>query len=339
MNRMPVLLALAAAFAFGPAAAQENVLNLYTARHYQTDEALYDNFTKQTGIKVNRIEAGEDAIIERMKQEGARSPADVLMTVDAGRLWRAEQAGLLQPVKSKVLDERVPAALRHPDGLWFGFSQRARPVFYAKGKVDPATLRNYEDLADPRFKGKICVRSSSAVYNLSLLGSMIAADGPQKSEQWARGVVANMARDPKGGDTDQLTAVAAGECDIAIANTYYYVRLMKSAKPEDRAVAEKIGIIFPNQDNRGAHVNISGAGVAKNAPHRDAAVKFLEYLASPEAQFYFTNGNNEYPVVSDTPANRELASLGTFKKDALNVSQFGRNQASAQQIYDRAGWK
>jgi iron(III) transport system substrate-binding protein len=340
MNRLPLLLALATALSFGSvAAAQEKVLNLYTARHYQTDEALYDNFTKQTGIKVNRIEAGEDAIIERMKQEGARSPADVLMTVDAGRLWRAEQAGLLQPVKSKVLDERIPAALRHPDGLWFGFSQRARPIFYAKGKVDPATLRNYEDLADPRFKGKICVRSSSAVYNLSLLGSMIAADGPQKSEQWARGVVANMARDPKGGDTDQLTAVAAGECDIALANTYYYVRLMKSDKPAERAVAEKIGVIFPNQDNRGAHVNISGAGVAKNAPHREAAIKFLEYLASPGAQFYFTNGNNEYPVVADTPANRELASLGTFKKDALNVAQFGRNQASAQQIYDRAGWK
>jgi iron(III) transport system substrate-binding protein len=339
MRLTPTLATLVAAFSIGHAAAQDQVLNLYTARHYQTDEALYDNFTKQTGIKVNRIEAGEDAIIERMKQEGARSPADVLMTVDAGRLWRAEQAGLLQPVKSKVLESRIPLELRHPEGLWFGFSQRARPIFYAKGKVDPATLRNYEDLADPRFKGKICVRSSSAVYNLSLLGSMIAADGPQKSEQWARGVVANMARDPKGGDTDQLTAIAAGECDVALANTYYYVRLMKSDKPEQRAVAEKIGVIFPNQGNRGAHVNISGAGVAKNAPHRDAAIRFLEYLASPEAQFYFTNGNNEYPVVSDTPPNRELASLGAFKKDGLNVAQFGRNQSAAQQIYDRAGWK
>jgi iron(III) transport system substrate-binding protein len=339
MKRLPVLVALAAALSLGHAAAQDKVLNLYTARHYQTDEALYDNFTQQTGIKVNRIEAGEDAIIERMKQEGARSPADILMTVDAGRLWRAEQAGLLQPVKSQVLEARIPAELRHPEGLWFGFSQRARPIFYAKGKVDPATLRNYEDLADPRFKGKVCVRSSSAVYNLSLLGSMIAADGPQKSEQWARGVVANMARDPKGGDTDQLTAIAAGECDIALANTYYYVRLLKSDKPDQRAVAEKIGVIFPNQGNRGAHVNISGAGVAKNAPHRDAAIRFLEYLASPQAQLYFTHGNNEYPVVADTPPNRELASLGAFRKDGLNVAQFGRNQSAAQQIYDRAGWK
>ena len=203
----------------------------------------------------------------------------------------------------------------------------------------PATLRNYEDLADPRFRGRICVRSSSAVYNLSLLGSMIAAEGPQKAEQWARGVVANMARDPKGGDTDQLTAVAAGECDIAIANTYYFVRLMKSDKAEQRAVAEKLGVIFPNQAGRGAHVNISGAGVAKHAPHREAAVKFLEYLASPEAQFYFTNGNNEYPVVADTKPNKELASLGDFRKDGLNVALFGRNQGAAQQIYDRAGWR
>lgn len=324
-----------------PAAlAQDKVLNLYTSRHYQTDEALYQNFTKATGIKVNRIEAGDDAIIERMKQEGARSPADVLVTVDAGRLWRAEQAGLLQAAKSNILQERIPAELRHPDGLWYGFSLRARPIFYAKGKVDPAAIRSYEDLADPRHKGKVCIRSSSNVYNLSLMSSMIAAVGPEKAEAWARGVVANMARQPKGGDTDQLMALAAGECDIAVANTYYFVRLMKSSKPAEKAAADKIGVVFPNQSGRGAHVNISGAGVAKHAPHRDAAVKFLEYLASPEAQAYFAGGNNEYPVVGrlDTD-NRELASLGEFRKDALNVSLLGRNQAAAQQIYDRAGWK
>ena len=334
---------LLATLAFGlasAASAQDKVLNLYTSRHYQTYEALYQNFTKATGIKVNRIEAGDDAIIERMKQEGARSPADVLMTVDAGRLWRAEQAGLLQPVTSKILQERIPAELRHPDGLWYGFSLRARPIFYAKGRVDPATLRDYEDLADPRHKGKICIRSSSNVYNLSLMSSMIAGVGPKKAESWARGVVANMARQPKGGDTDQLKALAAGECDIAVANTYYFVRLMKSSKPEEKAVADKIGVVFPNQSGRGAHVNISGAGVAKHAPHRDAAVKFLEYLASPEAQAYFAGGNNEYPVAGPSAAaNRELASLGEFRKDSLNVSLLGRNQAAAQQIYDRAGWK
>jgi iron(III) transport system substrate-binding protein len=331
-----VLAALGAAV---PAIAQEKVLNLYTSRHYQTDEALYDNFTKATGYKVNRIEAGDDAIIERMKQEGARSPADVLMTVDAGRLWRAEQAGLLRPAKSKVLDERVPAELRHPDGLWYGFSLRARPTFYAKGRLDPKRLARYEDLADPALKGKICVRSSSNVYNLSLMSSMIAAAGPDRAEQWARGVVANMARTPKGGDTDQLTALAAGECDIAISNTYYYVRLLKSPKPDERAVAEKIGVVFPNQGDRGTHVNISGAGVAKHAPHPEAAIKFLEYLASAEAQGYFANGNNEYSVAGKVLQNKELASLGDFRKDSLNVSLLGRNQGAAQQIYDRAGWK
>lgn len=322
-----------------PAQAQDKVLNLYTSRHYQTDEALYDNFTRQTGYKVNRIEAGDDAIIERMRQEGARSPADVLMTVDAGRLWRAEQAGLLQPVKSKVLDERIPSELRHPEGYWYGFSVRARPIFYAKGRVDPRLLSTYEGLADPKLKGKICIRSGSAVYNLSLLSSIIAANGAEKSEAWARGVVANMARAPKGGDTDQLKALDAGECDVAVANTYYFVRMMKSAKAEERAMAEKIGVVFPNQDGRGAHVNISGAGVARNAPHREAAIAFLEYLASLDAQNYFANGNNEYAVTGTALQNRELNALGAFKRDSLNVAAFGRNQAAAQQIYDRAGWK
>jgi iron(III) transport system substrate-binding protein len=321
------------------AGAQDNVLNLYSSRHYQTDEALYDNFTKQTGIKINRIEAGEDALLERLKNEGTRSPADVLVTVDAGRLWRAEQMGLFEPVKSKVLDERIPASLRHPDGLWFAFSVRARPIFYAKGLVNPVDLRNYEDLADPKFKGKICIRSSSNMYNLSLMSSMIANNGVEKSEAWAKGVVANFAREPKGGDTDQLKALAAGECAVALSNTYYYVRLLKSAKADEKAVAEKIGVVFPNQGNRGTHVNISGAGVMKNAPHKEAAVKFLEYLAGAEAQAYFANGNNEFPVVGTVRDNKELASLGEFKRDSLNVSQLGKNQPAAQQAYDRAGWK
>ena len=333
------LAAAAAALVLAPAHGQEQVLNLYSSRHYQTDEALYANFTKATGIKINRIEAGEDPLIERMKQEGARSPADVLLTVDAGRLWRAEQAGLLQPVSSKVLEERIPANLRHPEGLWYGFSLRARPIFYAKGRVDPAKIQSYESLADPALKGKVCIRSSSNVYNLSLMSAMIAAHGPEKAEAWARGVVANMARAPKGGDTDQLNAVAAGECDIAVSNTYYYVRLLKSKKPEDRAAAGKLAIVWPNQKDRGTHVNISGAGVAKHAPNKANAIKFLEYLASPEAQAYFANGNNEYPAVGKVTGNAELASLGDFRQDTLNVSLFGRNQGAAQQAFDRAGWR
>jgi len=340
MKRLIPTLVAATLLAGHPAAAAEpTVLNLYSSRHYQTDEALYENFTKKTGIKVNRIEANEDALLERLRNEGARSPADVLVTVDAGRLWRAEQMGLFQPVRSKALEERIPAELRHPEGLWFSFSVRARPIFYAKGTVNPAAIKDYEDLADPRWKGKVCVRSSSNMYNLSLLSSMIAGVGPVKAEAWAKGVVANFARDPKGGDTDQLKAVASGECQLAIANTYYYVRLARSAKPEEKAIAEKVGVIFPNQAGRGTHVNVSGAGVLKNAPHREAAIRFLEYLASDEAQSYFADGNNEYPAVPTVKANAALQSLGAFRKDSLNVSLLGRNQAAAQQTYDRAGWK
>jgi iron(III) transport system substrate-binding protein len=335
----PAALCLAAASAALPALAEDKVLNLYSSRHYQTDEALYANFTRQTGIRINRIEANEDALLERLKNEGARSPADVLVTVDAGRLWRAEQMGLFQPVKSKVLDERIPGELRHPEGLWFAFSVRARPIFYLKGAVDPSRIRTYEDLADPRWKGKVCIRSSSNMYNLSLMSSMIAGVGPARAEEWARGVVANFARSPKGGDTDQIKAVATGECQLAVANTYYFVRLMTSPKPAEREIADKVGVIFPNQAGRGTHVNVSGAGVLKFAPNREAAVKFLEYLAGDEAQAYFANGNNEYPVTGKIRGNPELASLGEFRKDSLNVSLLGRNQAAAQQTYDRAGWK
>ena len=321
-------------------AAQEKVLNLYSSRHYQTDEALYSNFTKQTGIRINRIEAPEDALIERLRNEGASSPADVLVTVDAGRLWRAEQMGLLQPVKSALLDSSVPAHLRHPDGLWFGFSTRARVIVYNKDEVKPGQIRSYEDLADPKWKGKVCMRSSSSVYNLSLAAALISHMGEQKAEEWARGVVANFARAPKGGDTDQIKSVAAGECALTLSNTYYYARLAKSTKPDEREVVAKTGVLWPNQDGRGAHVNISGAGVLKNAPHREEAVKFLEYLAGNDAQRYFADGNNEFPVVKtakiDNPA---LAALGSFKPDTLNVSALGQNQPAAQKMYDRAGWR
>jgi len=325
---------------FSPAYAQEKVLNLYSSRHYNTDEALYSTFTRLTGIKVNRIEAPEDALLERLRNEGAASPADLLLTVDAGRLWRAEQMGLFQPVKSAVLDARIPASLRQPDGLWFGFSTRARVIVFAKDAIKPGEIRNYEDLADPKWKGKVCMRSSASMYNLSLMSSLIDHVGEAKAEAWARGVVANFARSPKGGDTDQVKALAAGECALSLVNTYYYVRLLKATKAEERAAIDRVGMAWPNQDGRGTHVNISGAGVMKSAPNRDAAVKFLEYLASDDAQRYFANGNNEFPVVAsvriDSP---ELASIGRFKADAQNVSVFGKNQAAAQKVYDRAGWR
>ena len=333
------LVALAAATG-GPATAQDNTLNLYTARHYSTDEALYTNFTKATGIKVNRIEGGEDALFERIKAEGANGPADVFLTVDAGRLWRADQAGIFEPVKSPLLDKRIPAQYRDPEGRWFGFSARARVIVYNKAAVKTGEIENYEDLADPKWKGKVCVRSSAHPYQLSLTASIIAHDGPEKADAWLKGLAANLARDPKGGDTDQIRSVAAGECDVTLTNQYYLVRLMRSQKPEDRAVVEKIGMVWPNQGNRGAQMNVSGGGMLKNAPHKDAAVKFLEYLASDEAQRYFADGNNEWPTVPGVKiSNPELEKLGTFKADTLNVALLGRNQAAAQKASDRAGYK
>jgi iron(III) transport system substrate-binding protein len=322
------------------ALAQDKVVNLYSSRHYQTDEALYAGFTKLTGIKINRIEAGEDALIERIRNEGARSPADVLVTVDAGRLWRAEQLGLFQPVKSALLDARIPASFREPGGLWYGFSLRARLIAYNKAKVRPDEIRSYEDLADAKWQGRVCMRSSSSIYNLSLMGAMIDHLGEARAEAWARSVKGNLAREPKGGDIDQLKSVAAGECDVTIANQYYYARLLRSPKADERAVAERLGVAFPNQASWGTHVNISGAGVMKNAPHRDAAIRFLEYLASDEAQRYFADGNNEWPVVKGVQvANPVLSSFGAFKFDPLNVAVLGRNQPSSQKLYDRVAWK
>ena len=322
------------------AQAQESVLNLYTARHYQTDEALYTNFTKRTGIRINRIEGGEDALFERIKTEGANSPADVFITVDIGRIWRAEQAGIFEAVKSPALESRIPASFRDPGNRWFGFSARARVIVYNKSMVKPGEIRNYEDLADPRWKGNVCTRSSSHPYMLSLTASMVAHLGEAKTESWLKGLKANLARDPKGGDTDQIRAAAAGECAIALTNQYYFVRMLRATKPDDKRVAEKLAVVFPNQDNRGTHMNISGGGMLRHAPHKDAARQFLEYLASDEAQGYFANGNNEWPVVTGVKLNNpELESLGKFKTDAINVAALGQNQALAQRISDRVGYK
>ncbi|MFZ5558710.1 MAG: Fe(3+) ABC transporter substrate-binding protein [Pseudomonadota bacterium] len=327
--------------ALAPSApAQEKVVNVYSSRHYQTDERLYGDFTKATGIKVNLIEGKDDALIERIKSEGANSPADVLITVDAGRLWRAEQAGIFAPVKSATLESRIPAAFRDPGGRWFGFSYRARIIVYNRDKVKAGEIRSYADLADPKWKGRVCVRSSTNIYNLSLLAAKIAHDGETQAQAWARGVRENFARDPKGGDTDQIKAVAAGECDVAIANHYYYVRLMNSDKPADKEVVARTGVVFPDQDGRGTHVNISGAGLVKTAPHKDAAVKFLEYLAGDAAQAYFAGGNNEWPVVESASfSNPALAQLGKFKADPLNVGELGRHQPAAQKLFDLVGWK
>ncbi len=318
---------------------EDKILNIYSSRHYQTDEALYDDFTRATGITINRLDGNGDELIERMVNEGLNSPADILITVDVGRLWRADQAELLVPTSSQILNERVPENLRHPDGRWFGFSSRARIIFYNKSMIEDGEITRYEDLADPRWRGKICIRSSGNVYNLSLMASMIEHHGLEAAETWARGLVANFARNPQGGDTDQIRAVASGECAIAVANSYYFARLMLSDNADDQAVVAAVGVVFPNQEDRGTHVNISGAGVLAHAPHPNNAILFLEYLVSSTAQAYFAQGNNEYPVVAGVLVNPALLSLGAFKTDQINVAVFGKNQPDAQRAMDRAGWQ
>jgi iron(III) transport system substrate-binding protein len=336
-NRLTGAVGLALALTASGVAAQE--VNLYSSRHYDTDVALYDGFTEQTGIAVNLIEGDADELIERIKAEGRNSPADVLITVDAGRLWRADDAGLLQPVSSQVLDEAIPAELRHPEGKWFGLSQRLRGVVYAKDRVDPSEITSYEDLADPKWQGRICIRSSTNVYNQSLVASMIEANGVEATEAWAQGLIDNLARPPQGGDTDQIEAVAAGECDLAVVNHYYFVRLLESDSEDERAVADKVDIVFPNQDGRGAHANVSGAGVVATAPNQENAVKFLEYLTTPEAQAYFAEGNYEFPVVDGVKLDPVLEQWGEIKTDAINAAKLGENNPEAVKLMDRVGWK
>jgi iron(III) transport system substrate-binding protein len=309
-------------------------VNIYSARHYNTDEQLYDGFTKKTGINVNLIEGKDDELIERIKSEGANSPADILITVDAGRLWRAAEAGIFAPVQSAVLEEKIPSNLQEPNNLWFGFSKRARVIVYNKDKIDPSQLSTYEDLSDPKWKGKFIVRSSSNIYNQSLVAGMIEEKGEAATAAWIKGLVANFARPPQGNDTSQIEDVAAGVADLTLVNTYYLARYKDN--PE---VFEKVGIYFPNQDDRGTHINISGAGVLKNAPNKENAIAFLEYLASPEAQEFFALGNNEYPVVKGATVNSVVESFGKFKDDTTNVAAYGKNNAAAVKIMDQSGWK
>ncbi|HQR19445.1 MAG TPA: Fe(3+) ABC transporter substrate-binding protein [Burkholderiaceae bacterium] len=320
--------------------AQEKVLNLYSARHYQTDNALYDNFTKQTGIKINRIELGDEQLLQRVKTEGANSPADVVLLVDAARLWRAQIEGLFQPVQSKVLDERIPANLRSNDGSWYAFSTRARVIVYDKSRLKPADVDTYEKLADPKLKGMVCTRSGSHPYMLSLIGAMIERNGEASTEEWARGMVANMARPPRGGDTDQIRGVASGECGVALTNTYYWLRLVRSDDPKDKEVVARVGFVWPNQATSGTHINVSGGAVARHAPNKANAILFLEYLSGPQAQNYFADGNNEWPVVkgvkTDNPA---LAALGVPKFENVPISTIGKNQIAAQRILDRVGYR
>ena len=330
-------LALAAA---APAHAADLELNLYSARHYQTDEALYKDFTDATGIRINRIELGDEALLERLRSEGDKSPADVVLLVDASRLWKAQSQNLFQPVHSAVLDARIPAEFRATDNSWFGFSSRARMIVYNKANLKPADVDSYEELADPKNKGKLCTRSGSHPYNLSLFASLLERHGEDKTRELLKGYVANMARSPKGGDTDQIRAVASGECGVALTNSYYWVRLLKSTKPADKDVVARVGALMPNQATSGAQMNLAGGAVARHAPHKQVAVRFLEYLASDKAQVYFAAGNNEWPIVKGAVAdNPALASLGEFKEDRSSVEKVGMRTGDAQKLLDQVGYR
>lgn len=340
-------LSLCTLLSTGQAMTQEQVVNIYSARHYPSDEALYSQFTHSTGIRINRVDADDAGILARLRAEGSASPADVILLVDAARLWRGEAEGLFQPVKSVALDAAIPAQLRGEADAsgassWYGFSTRARVIVYDKIKVQRDDVDTYEELGDVKNKGRLCIRSGSHPYNLSLFGSVYEHLGEQKTEAWLKGMVANMVRDPKGGDTDQIRAVAAGECAVAVTNTYYLARLMRSSKPEDQAVVARIGVVFPNQSSWGTHVNIAGGAVAKHAKNQANAVKFLEYLASPQAQEHFANGNNEWPVARGVKLNNPALTAmggGSFKSETIPISVVGKNSVKVQQMLDRAGFR
>jgi iron(III) transport system substrate-binding protein len=314
-------------------------LNLYSARKEALIQPLLERFTEQSGIKVNLVTGKADALLKRLSSEGRNSPADILLTTDAGRLHRAKEAGVTRSFSSELLSSVVPANYRDPEGHWVGLSVRSRPILYVKGKVDPAELSSYEALAEPKWKRRICIRSSSNIYNQSLVASMIAANGKAESESWARGLVANLARPPKGGDRDQIKAAAAGQCDIAVANTYYLAGMLNSGKADQKAAAEKMAVFWPNQEGRGAHVNVSGAAVTRSSKNPQEAVKLIEFLASEASQQWYAESNGEYPVREGVAVGATLTAWGEFKADSLNLGRLGELNAEAVMLMDRARWK
>jgi iron(III) transport system substrate-binding protein len=318
---------------------EDQVVNVYTHRHYEADQELFRKFEEKTGIDVNVVNANADELIQKMSMEGEQSPADVLITVDAGRLTRAKEQGLLQPVESEVLENAIPSHLKDEDNQWFGLTKRARIIAYVKDRVDPVELSTYEDLASDKWNDKVLIRSSGNIYNQSLLASLIAHDGQEEATTWAEGMVENMARTPKGGDRDQVKAIVAGEGDLAVVNSYYIGKMLNSSDPEEVATAEKVGLFFPNQEGRGTHINVSGAGVAKYSPNKENAIRFIEFLASEEAQEIFANSNYEYPVLEGLQPAETLQEWGEFKEDTLNLSTLGENNKKAVLIFDEAGWK
>ncbi len=322
-----------------PPAFAAGEVNLYSARKEELIKPLLDRFTADTGIKVNLVTGKADALLKRLESEDRNTPADLLLTTDAGRLYRAYEAGLLQPVRSDTLERAVPAIYRDPEGHWFGVSVRARVLMFASDRLDPAGLSTYEDLADERWKGRICIRSSNNIYNQSLVASLIVAHGEAETEAWAKGLIANLARPPKGGDRDQIKAVAAGQCDVAVANTYYLGTMLNSSDPAQREAAAKISVFWPNQADRGSHVNVSGAGITRHARNRNNAVRLLEFMTTEESQRWYAEANLEYPVRTGITLNPTLEAWGTFAGDTINLAELGRHNAAAVRLMDRAGWK
>jgi len=334
-----VLLALSLVTVAWPAWSAEDV-NVYSARKEALIKPLLDRFSEKTGIKVNLITGKADALLTRIKNEGRNSPADLLITSDAGRLYRAEQANVLQAIYSPYLNQTVPVQYRHPQGFWYGLSLRSRVILFNKDKVQADEIKRYEDLALNKWKGRVCIRSSNNIYNQSLMASMIASNGDEASLSWAKALVSNLARPPKGGDRDQVKAAAAGQCDLAVVNTYYLAAMLQNDKdPAQKAAAEKMGIVWPNQNDRGTHMNVSGAAVTKYAPNRDNAVQLLEFLVNPESQQWYAQVNNEFPVRADVGTSDLLRSWGDFKADDLNLSLLGQYNASAVRLMDKARWR
>ncbi|MDZ7842549.1 MAG: Fe(3+) ABC transporter substrate-binding protein [Gammaproteobacteria bacterium] len=338
--RLAFITALAACLVGTATAAAAAEVNVYSARKEALIKPLLDRFAEQTDIEVNLVTGDADALLKRLEMEGTSSPADIVITVDAGRLHRAKAADLLQPVESDTIAAAVPAQYRDPENLWFGLSLRARPIMYVNDRVDPSELSTYEALADEKWRNRICIRSSNNIYNQSLVASMIAANGVEATEKWARGLVENMARPPQGGDRDQIKAAAAGECDIAVANTYYLGGMLNDeGDASQREAAQKMAIHWPNQDGRGAHVNISGIGVTRSAGNVDEAIQLIEFLVSDDSQAFYASSNYEYPVKENVQWSETLEQWGTFKADSVNLSVLGENNADAVKLMDRAGWK
>ncbi|OGT72489.1 MAG: Fe(3+) ABC transporter substrate-binding protein [Gammaproteobacteria bacterium RIFCSPLOWO2_02_FULL_57_10] len=314
-------------------------VNIYSARQENLIKPILDIFSERTGVTVNLVTGSADELIQRLSLEGANSPADLIIAEDVGRLYRAKEAGVLQAVESPAINAIIPEQYRDSEGFWYGLTLRSRVVIYDKERVNPADLSTYADLADPKWNDKICVRSSSNIYNQSLVASMISRNGVEATEAWVTGLVANFARDPQGGDRDQITAVAAGQCDLAISNTYYFGGMLNSANEAEREAAQAVAVFFPDQNGNGAHMNISGAGLTKAAKNRDAAIQLMEFMVSEEAQAWYAEVNNEFPVRSDVAASEVLQSWGTFKADDIALEELGIHNAEAVRIMDRAGWQ